>query len=217
MRPVGRISLEHHEISEPEAVPLFYSSPCAGMTIDIDKNAIDYCPNYCEENVWLLAQRPEFAGHDPRVVFISNTRRRVLFQAQRLCEGNRFMCWDYHVILLARDDSHWLVFDADSLLPFGCRLRDYLAATFPLGSAIAEAPLFRMLSAGEYIRNLSTDRRHMRNVDGTFSASPPDWPVIQMDRSAEFNLWEFVDMKEGGLGEVLGLPQFEKRFLYENG
>lgn len=183
------------------------------MSIIVDRKSIDYCPYYCEENIWHLARRPELAGYDARVVFISNARRLVHFEAQRICDGKNFLRWDYHVILLVQDEKRWRVFDPDSLLPFGCRLAEYLLASFPFGATIPEAPLFRVIRAAEYIHSLSSDRRHMRNEDGSFMEPPPNWPVIRMDPATPSNLWDFVDMGAGGRGEVLDLRQLRQRFL----
>lgn len=183
------------------------------MAIEIEQASISYCPFYCEENVWHLAQRAEFIGHDPHVVFISNMRRRVHFEAQRVCGGKQSMCWDYHVILIALDGKGWLVFDPDSMLPWGCSLQHYLRASFPFGNAIREAPLFRVLKAAEYIQGLSTDRRHMCTEDGTYWEPPPAWPKIKADSTADFNLWEYVEMTPEGAGVVVDLIQFLRWLL----
>lgn len=182
------------------------------MSIKINKESIRHAPCYCEENIWHLAQRQEFAGYDPHAVFISNFQRIVHFEAQRICDGTHFMCWDYHVILIAEDSGEWFVFDPDSTLDFGCGLQEYLTASFPFGDRIAQAPLFRVIKAAEYTRSFSSDRRHMRKADGSFHASPPVWPVIQGAECSSFNLWDFVDMVNVGQGEVLDLVGLRERF-----
>ena len=163
-----------------------------------------YWPCYCEENVWHLAGEPGLAGRgDVHVVFISNPERQVVLWGQRSAPGPRGpIVWDYHVVLLARGtDAAWEVWDLDTSL--GCPVPSgvYLEATFHSRGRRDPtfAPLFRLLPASEYRRELRTDRRHMRRRDGTWSSPPPPWPTI----GEGSNVLRFVDMENGFLGEVV--------------
>ena len=163
-----------------------------------------YWPCYCEENVWHLAGDPELAGNDGvYAAFISNAERQVTLWGHREALWPRGpIVWDYHVVLLARRaDAAWEVWDLDTALGCPVPAPVYLDVTFP-GPAENEAtsaPLFRLLPAAEYRRELRTDRRHMRRADGSWSSPPPPWPPI----GEGSNLTRFVDMESEFLGEVV--------------
>lgn len=112
-----------------------------------------YTPQYCEENVYLLAkQLLETSSHlKTFAVFISNAVQTVILSEQRAAlSHNQPVVWDYHVILLSIDrESQILAWDFDSTLPFPCKfdcklalyicpwiwklniLKDYMDCTFP--------------------------------------------------------------------------------------
>lgn len=163
-----------------------------------------YWPCYCEENVWHLAGDPEIAAKgDVYVAIISNPERQVTLWGHRDAPWPRGpIVWDYHVILLARDTATgWEVWDLDTSLGCPAPCGDYLDVTFPPLAKLeaSGAPLFRLLAAGEYRRELRTDRRHMRRPDGTWSSPPPPWPPIGQGS----NLMRFIDMEDDFLGEVV--------------
>lgn len=143
------------------------------------RRSLDYQPRYCEENVWRLLAHPALDGHRAWAVIVSSEAGHFFALRQsagRSADG--LVCWDYHVFAVVeeRDGRRW-VLDFDSQLPFPCLLTDYLVETFgPLGAQPAP-PLFRLMSATEYLANLASDRSHMRNPDGTYLAPPPPWPA----------------------------------------
>ena len=164
----------------------------------LDLNKINYCPFYCEENIWYLSQHPAFADHDRTVVFISNLKRQCLFLNQK-AGGNGPVIWDYHVILMV-DNQVW---DLDTLLPQPYPLPDYLKKTFPPTRGDHLAPLFKWIDATIFIKELASDRSHMLDKNNRFIHPPPPWPCIQGERKA--NLFQFIDMKDEVLGTVVTL------------
>lgn len=92
-----------------------------------------YTANYCEENIYLLAQ--EFAEksslfRDAFVVFISNlTRTAILFNQKASQNVGGYVVWDYHVILVTvgntsrgetKEELEILVWDFDTRLGSPC-------------------------------------------------------------------------------------------------
>lgn len=120
------------------------------------------------------------------MLFISNETRNCVFQNQKIPQS----IWDYHVVMLAFKGT-WMVYDLDSTLPIPCQLDLYLNQTF---NKVSQPPGFLVLDGIDYGNFFSSDRRHMVNPDGTWKATPPDWPLI----------------KNGGVGFDLGsLMDFE--------
>ena len=178
-----------------------------------------YASCYCEENVHQLCRSLQLAGPDHLsrawAVFISNYGRCVPLSRQRAGAGqDGDVVWDYHVILLYRGEGGDLVYDLDSTLPFPAPAPLYCSATF--GSEQGLPPQFhrrfRALPAALFLTSFSSDRRHMRTEDGAWSKEPPSWPCIRGAGGEEHNLDTFIDMGEGGLGEVHGLASFVERF-----
>ncbi len=169
-----------------------------------------YHPYFCEENVWQLFGRSEWAGRDTYAVVISNRWKTCALWSQRAAEPGHPVIWDYHVIALARNDAGWQVWDFDTRLGMPVGAADYLAETFPLqrlGEVAGWEAMFRVVSAQVYLATLSSDRSHM---EGTAHPAPP-WPPIR--RGGEtMNLWRFVDMQTPFVGDVLSLAELTKRF-----
>lgn len=139
-----------------------------------------YCARYCEENIWHLAQHPDFDDCERVVVIISNVEAACLFWDQRMCEAPDYpVWWDYHVILLVRD-AGWRVYDLDTALAFPEAATTYLERTFRFQDRMPEAirPRFLLCEGDAYVRTFSSDRSHMRDADGSWYAPPPDWPPI---------------------------------------
>lgn len=123
-----------------------------------------------------------------------------------LCQqgGNppdHYVLWDYHVILLR--EGH--ILDFNSTLPFCFPVQAYFEQSFMDETLLnpLEIPLFRVLSAEEYVRTLQSDRSHMKNDTG-WQAPPPDWPLIDASGS---NLQRFTDAHDKAFGEVLSMTQ----------
>lgn len=153
-----------------------------------------YAPFYCEENIWHLANDRHIQG----VAFISNPRRQVACFAQGRSKTGEVMVWDYHVIGFGIDSATATlsVWDPDSTLPCPCPALRYLAATFPKLPAKFEhvAPWFRMCTAAQFVATFTSDRRHMRNPNGSWQQPPPPWPCIEIAGQPAHSLDAFVDM-----------------------
>lgn len=83
-----------------------------------------YTSQYCEENVYLLAQKLQQDNPQLKTfaVFVSNTQRLVVLSEQRAAKApGQPVYWDYHVILFSIDENdELLVWDLDTTLPFPC-------------------------------------------------------------------------------------------------
>jgi hypothetical protein len=140
-----------------------------------------YTPLFCEENIWQLAQRLVAAGTDPatlQVIFISNAQQQVVLFNQRHGAELGYVVWDYHVVLRRHDAGGDCIYDFDSLLPFPCDSRDYIAATFGLQDELEPSlrASLRTIPAAEYLHRFYSDRRHMHGVVGADKFPP--WPAI---------------------------------------
>ncbi|KAJ8938271.1 hypothetical protein NQ314_011551 [Rhamnusium bicolor] len=153
---------------------------------------------FSEENVYKLAQ--DVTGRHPNeinkcyVVFISNSSRTVPLWKQRAGKDeDRLVIWDYHVIFLYHPEPEkCLVYDLDSELPF--------------------PTYFRVIPANEFLKEFSSDRRHMKRSDGTWIKPPPNYPAIQTATN-DHNLEDYIQMDTSkGPGQVLNLTQFVQRF-----
>ncbi|VDK54984.1 unnamed protein product [Anisakis simplex] len=64
---------------------------------------------------------------------------------------------------------------------------------------------FRVIKANEFLKNFSSDRRHMRNDHGDFIQPPPRWSPI-FDKSiflrTGHNLDDFISMDHGILSDI---------------
>jgi protein N-terminal glutamine amidohydrolase len=149
-------------------------------------------PMYCEENIWHLCQDQAI----DRVVFITNAARRVALWHQRAAPPDQPIVWDYHVIATAGAG----VYDLDSRLSCPVGPHEYLAATFAtVGIQPPQYdPRFAVVEAEAYVRQLRSDRRHMRRADGSWQAPPPPWPAI----GEGSNLGDYLAAATLELGEL---------------
>ena len=171
--------------------------------------AFDHAPFFCEENILRLCARSEFRSPGALVAVVSNPARRLHMRHQRGgVPPQGTLCWDYHVIGLRPGPAGWEVWDLESLLGVTAPAPRYLAASF-LESTV-EPPLFRILDAEVYARELRSDRAHMRRPDGSWTATPPPWPAP--GGPGGVGLGSLVDMEASSLGRVLTLD--ECRRLY---
>jgi hypothetical protein len=169
-----------------------------------------YTPYYCEENIWHLCREPQFAAAEAKVLFISNARRQCYFWEQRASlSTNQPIGWDYHVILLARD-QHWQVWDLDTTLRLPTDAKEYLNRTFQhVGKAPAEwDPIFRVIEPKDFIENFASDRSHMLDAAGGWLQPPPPWEPIGIGK--ESNLHSFINMDDTAFGIVMNLTQLRK-------
>lgn len=129
--------------------------------------------------------------------------------SQRAGRG-RPIVWDYHVILLVTDPLE--IWDVDTTLGLPVPARHYLEQSFSVGLPEMYWPLFRLVTADDYIRVFSSDRSHMLKPEGKYKKPPPPWPAIG-ERGAPPNLMEFVDMTRPFLGEVVSLKELYRRIV----
>ncbi|TDL27583.1 hypothetical protein BD410DRAFT_713906 [Rickenella mellea] len=150
-----------------------------------------YTANYCEENIYLLAQ--SFSNEnavreqwDIYVVFISNETKTVALWRHKYDDS--VVVWDYHVILILKpkveapvsnDDAGgsevpvvrsdveverivW-VYDFDSQLGMPCQWEAYIAQTFLPDDKVPEQYrcMFRVVPAATYLERFASDRSHM--------------------------------------------------------
>lgn len=156
-------------------------------------------PFYCEENIWHLCQVEDVT----EVVMITNALGRVCLWHQNAAAAGQPVIWDYHVVAAAASR----VWDLDTRLGCPVDAARYLDATFATVGVQPPSydPRFRVIGATDFVRELRTDRRHMRRSDGTWRAPPPPWPTISDDS----NLARYLDLDDPFAGPVLdlaGLP-----------
>ena len=166
------------------------------------RESLDYQAFYCEENVWRLLARPEFADEPTWAVIVCNVPRDLTLMRQlagRPIDG--LIHWDYHVFAVVTDPiAGKLTLDLDSELPFPCELPRYLEETFPSDVQRAYAPRFRLLDGKEYVSDLVSDRSHMKRADGSWMALPPPWsaPGAESGRPSLLMSWIDADRRSPG-------------------
>lgn len=188
------------------------------MSLLPTKSDCIYTKCYCEENVWHLCDYVR--QHQLKklgncfVVFISNENKTVPLWMQKAGKDlSHPVVWDYHVILVYSEEAGSLVYDLDSLLPFPYSFRKYTSQTFK--SDLLLLPRyhrkFRVVSAQMYLDTFASDRTHMIR-DGRYLMEPPSYPCIQTSDCSN-NLQQFISMDQAiGVGEVLTLPEFQRKF-----
>ncbi|XVF56153.1 hypothetical protein PTKIN_Ptkin06aG0094300 [Pterospermum kingtungense] len=105
--------------------------------------------------------------------------------------------WDYHVICVQRKkDGDTLVWDLDSSLPFPCPLATYVSETvrpsFQLFSEFQR--FFRIVHAPLFLRHFASDRRHMKDSEGNWTAPPPTYEPIVSEDGCVHNLNEYNEI-----------------------
>ena len=171
------------------------------------QSKIKYTAAYCEENIWHLASDDRFSGLDAKIVLVTGPGSHRKLWYQRCSEHVALpVHWDYHVILLVRNDV-WQVWDLDTILEFPVNASTYFRQTFrgPDESFENTNVIFRSINSTEYIANFSSDRSHMKLPSGDWAAPPPSWPpIVKNERS---NLMAWLDSESDGPGERLTLEQ----------
>ena len=124
--------------------------------------------------------------------------------------------WDYHVILIKKENTGTLVYDLDTRLPFPCDFKLYTDKSF--GDETNILPefhrMFRVVSGEEFLQSFSSDRRHMRDAEGRWQKPPPNWVFIRGSKQEEHNLDTFIRMDQQGPGTVNNLEQFKNIFSW---
>jgi hypothetical protein len=94
------------------------------------QSKLKYTAAYCEENIWHLASDDRFSGLDAKVVLVTGPGSHRKLWYQRCSEHVALpVHWDYHVILLVRDDI-WQVWDLDTTLELPVNASTYFRKTF---------------------------------------------------------------------------------------
>jgi hypothetical protein len=173
------------------------------------KENLLYTPYYCEENIWHLCNNPVFANFERIVVIISNEQKKCAFYSQKLSTQNNFIpvIWDYHVILLIKQES-WLVYDFDTILSFPTEIGEYIDKTFNNKYNKMYLPKFRLISANHYIKKFSSDRSHMEQ-NGKWIHKPPFWqPII----NKESTFYNFINFNNDFIGSIINFENFLYKF-----
>ncbi|XP_062166183.1 protein N-terminal glutamine amidohydrolase isoform X2 [Alnus glutinosa] len=107
--------------------------------------------------------------------------------------------WDYHVICIQKrrkGDTPWLVWDLDSSLPFPSPLTSYVSETIrPSFELFSEYQrFFRIVHAPMFLRCFASDRRHMKDSVGNWTAEPPAYEPIIAEDGAVHNLNEYNEI-----------------------
>ena len=173
----------------------------------MSKSDYQYQAFYCEENIWQLAkQRDESEGE---VWFVINPEKSVAMAMQQAAKDQAFLVWDYHVIYYSPTEG---IFDLDTLCDFPCEPQQYLQASFLDFLPYLDekyAPYFRVVSARDYLAEFSSDRTHMLNELGDYTATPPSWSRI----GKRSNLTAYHNFDDKQYGEIFNLAQLTGRFL----
>ncbi|WP_439482342.1 hypothetical protein [Cyclobacterium plantarum] len=180
----------------------------------MEKSTYKYAKNYCEENVWQLCVHPDIESQENVVLIISNTSRNCPFWFHNPVENENPVCWDYHVVLLARKQEKWWIYDFDSTLEFPCSLDSYLRQTFGKERLSPEtAPLFKGLPAKDFASNFFSDRAHMKDAIGNWIFSPPSWPEIEHGHDKRLEIAEIMDFSDSSQYEIIQLDELKGRYL----
>ncbi|XP_039063825.1 protein N-terminal glutamine amidohydrolase [Hibiscus syriacus] len=176
----------------------------------------DHTTFYCEENVYFLCKKlcssgiADAQGSDIFVVFISNDNKQIpLWHQKASNRADGVILWDYHVICVQRKkdgDTH-LVWDLDSSLPFPCPLATYVSETFrPSFQLFSEFQrFFRVVHAPLFLRHFASDRRHMKDSEGNWTAQPPPYEPIVAEDGSVHNMNEYMEINAADV--VINLPQ----------
>jgi len=172
-----------------------------------------YQPYFCEENVWRMCVEGTGAreGFSRYALFVTNTNRTVACWAQRACqEPDIPVVWDYHVVLLQRQENLAEIHDPDCLAGSPLAAADWLAATFPKRSLVRSdyQPAFRVVEEHLFLAHFASDRSHMRGASGEWLAPIPAWDP---PNAPAHNLDRWLDLAPGGHGTILdhdGLTRF---------
>ena len=153
-----------------------------------------YTPFFCEENCWKLLNSFSSQSLDNfRVLILTNKFRTIALANQSAGPPDRFILWDYHVIVWDSEES--LIYDLGSTLGIPVSTSLYYEFTFTDQSLLPEElrTSVRVIPAIHYIENFYSDRSHMLGDKGKVLKPFPDWPVIQrgnltLSKILDFNL-----------------------------
>lgn len=170
---------------------------------------MDYTYCYCEENIYKLAQKEPSITH---AVFITNASKSVPFFNSILKD---LVIWDYHVIAL--DVVNSLIYDLDSRVDYPTSATNYFQTVLQIDRELSPQfeRMYRCVPTKDFLDVFSSDRSHMKNLDGTFKSTPPKYPCIQ-NGDIPFNLDRYIDVKEMDpiYGRLFSQSEFE-RFVFQ--
>lgn len=174
---------------------------------------VKYTKCFCEENIWHLCQHADLVEFPKFVLFISNVRKQCPFWVQKSEPAHEFICWDYHVVLAVNIDG-WKIFDLDTTLSFPIRLKEYISSTFKGMAGIHQSywPNFKIIGAERYVRELYSDRKHMKDEGGKWLSPAPDWPLILGNK--QLSIDGLFDFSGSSKQEIHSLPEMVE-YLYE--
>ena len=164
---------------------------------DAWRRAQDHQPFFCEENVLRLLQRAALP-EDAAAVFVSNDDRSVAMWGQRATSEDPIV-WDYHVVALL--PAHDLVVDLDDRQQAAWPRRAWLAHAFREPLEPRFRARFRIVPRGDLLARFSSDRSHMRDLQGRPLHPFPAWPA-PFDPQLGHTLPRFVDLADPIAGVV---------------
>ena len=148
-----------------------------------------------------LLESPSLS-HEIYCVFISSTSRQTPLFCQRAAQSQEgFVCWDYHVIVVAvavKDNACSYVLDLDTTLqPFPCPASLYCSRTLRPEMQLKSEyhRLFRIVPASVYFDCFSSDRTHMKDSN----VVPPPWPCIVGKKAMNENVidwYRYIKLQE---------------------
>ncbi|KAG1695559.1 Protein N-terminal glutamine amidohydrolase [Nymphon striatum] len=196
----------------------------SSTTLKVNREDCTYTPFYCEENIWKLCETIQSINTGAlqccHVIFISNEKEMVPLWAQKAgSQGSSgLVTWDYHVILayslLNETMTRSKIYDFDSRRPFPSNFHDYFHDTFRPNLQLEPDyhRMFRVIGAPSYLKLFSSNRFHMKKVDGTWCADPPSYSCI-LNEAGSDTLKSFISMKESRMyGEIFSQDALFKRF-----
>ena len=186
---------DHHTIFSSK-LPLFQST-----------KGLLYTSCFCEENIYHLCaelQNKECISEEivsskldgVHVVFISNEKEAFPLWCQKSAadSDNSPVVWDYHVLLIDLSSQEPRVYDLDTKLEFGCSTKEYCckAIRFDVLLNAELEPLFRVLTAKEYLDYFSSNRSHMMNS----GKEHPKWKLIKGNKAkSDHELRTYIEMR----------------------
>ncbi|KAL6987147.1 Protein N-terminal glutamine amidohydrolase [Sarracenia purpurea var. burkii] len=195
----------------------------------LDASQFHHTPFFCEENVYLLCKQlctsgvADAEGSDLFVVFISNDKKQVPLWHQKASQrADGVILWDYHVICIQikkEGDSSPLVWDLDSSLSFPSPLASYVSETirpsFQLFSDFQR--FFRVVHAPIFLHSFASDRRHMKDSIGNWTAKPPAYEAIVAEDGTVHNLNEYIEISTADGTISIGLDSINSVYSQKLG
>lgn len=171
-----------------------------------------YSANFCEENIWHLCQNHELEGFTKKVLIVSNPTKNCPFRFQKSINGDEVVWWNYHVIMLASTSDSSLVYDFDSTLPVPISAKEYFEMTFDRKDHFKpdDLPLFKSIDSSLYINSFFSDRSHMKDTNGNWLSSPPNWQII--GKNKDLPLFKLQDFSSSSEQKIYSLEEMEAIF-----